>query len=325
MSVKISVIVPIYNMEKFILHAVDCLKKQNMDDIEFIMINDGSTDRTMELLSRSVQDDHRFRIVSMENHGYGHACNFGIAHAKGEYVAIYEPDDIIENDFYSTLLEAANRFPHADVIRYNGFYKNINGNIQRLYTWEKKYTDQILDKYQMKRFWRSHPSVYNGLYRTEFLRVKNVVFCESPGASFQDVTFMVSLFYSNPSIYIINDIKYYYTIHEMQSINNVSSKIDNIIMNWNDEYNWMNKNGITDKSFFVYRICMQAYTICKQTHDNKIKRKILDALHNFIKLNLLRCNIATNAHRIFCMLLYTESLIYTYKRRKKNGFILQYK
>lgn len=322
MDVRISVIVPIYNMERFISQAVKCLKDQDMDDIEFIMINDGSTDRTMEILLDEIKDDSRFRVFSMENHGYGYACNCGMRNAKGEYIAIYEPDDTIENDFYSTLLKVALRFPHADVIRYNGFYKYVEGCIQRLYAWEDKYTGQILDKYQMKRFWRSHPSVYNGLYRAEFLRVKNIVFCESPGASFQDVTFMISLFYSNPSIYIINDIKYYYTIHEMQSINNISSKIDNIIMNWNDEYNWIKLKGVNNESFFLYRICMQAYSICKNVHDENIRSRILYELHKLIKIKFLMCNVATVMQGVFCILLYTESLMYTFKRRIRDGFIL---
>uniref|UniRef100_UPI0026006E4F glycosyltransferase family 2 protein n=1 Tax=uncultured Mailhella sp. TaxID=1981031 RepID=UPI0026006E4F len=103
MDVTISVVVPIYNMERFISQAVKCLKDQDMDDIEFIMINDGSTDRTMEILCEEIKDDGRFRTISMENHGYGYACNYGMKCARGKYIAIYEPDDTIKNDFYSTL------------------------------------------------------------------------------------------------------------------------------------------------------------------------------------------------------------------------------
>ncbi|WP_077072341.1 glycosyltransferase family 2 protein [Mailhella massiliensis] len=309
MDVKISVVVPIYNMEKFILHAVTCLKEQDMEDVEFLLINDGSTDRTMEILTELVEGDSRFRILSIENHGYGYACNYGMKHARGVYTAIYEPDDSIDSDFYSTLYEYAERYPHADVIRYNGFYKNINGVKSRLYMWEEKYTDQILDKYQMKRFWRSHPSVYNGMYRTEFLRTKNVVFCESPGASFQDVTFMISLFYSNPSIYIINKLKYYYTIHDKQSINNIYSKIDNIIMNWNSEYNWIKEKGINDKSFFTYKICMQAYSILKKIKDRNIKNKIYKAVNIFFCDGLVDCGVATLKQKCICRLLFIKTFI----------------
>ena len=281
-----------------------------MDDIEFIMINDGSTDRTMEILCEEIKDDGRFRAISMENHGYGYVCNYGMKCAKGKYIAIYEPDDTIKNDFYSTLKSYAFKFPHADIIRYNGFCTNKEGEIHRLYKWEKKYTHHILDKYQMKRFWRSHPSIYNGLYRAEFIRVKNIVFCESPGASFQDVTFMISLFYSNPSIYIIDDVKYYYTIHDMQSINSVCAKIDNIIMNWNDEYKWIKEKGINDYSFFLYKVCMQAYSICKKINDNKIRYKIFTALNNIFNFKFSSCNIATFKQKCICIMVFIRSFIY---------------
>ena len=187
--------------------------------------------------------------------------------------------------------------------------------------WEEKYTDQILDKYQMKRFWRSHPSVYNGVYRTEFLRTKNIVFCESPGASFQDVTFMISLFYSNPSIYIINKLKYCYTIHDAQSINNVCSKIDSVIMNWNNEYDWIKRKGINDESFFLYKICMQAYSMCENIKDVNIRIKIFNALYKFFKFKFLMCSVATMTQRYFCILMYAESFMYICKRRIRNGFI----
>lgn len=280
-----------------------------MKDIEFILINDGSTDRTVEMLSEQVKDDMRFHLISMENHGYGYACNYGMSQARGEYIAIYEPDDVIEKDFYSTLADTANRFPHADIIRYNGFYKNIEGNIHKLYTWKEKYTEQILDKYQMKRFWRSHPSVYNGIYRAEFIRVKNIVFCESPGASFQDVTFMVSLFYSNPSIYIINKSKYYYTIHDDQSINNIYSKIDYVIMNWNSEYEWIKRKGIKDESFFIYKICMQAYSMCKNVNDINIKDKIYKTLRKFFNGKAFNCGVATFWQKCICQLLFIRTFI----------------
>ena len=309
MDVKISVVVPIYNMEKFILHAVTCLKEQDMEDVEFLLINDGSTDRTMEILTELVEGDSRFRILSIENHGYGYACNYGMKHARGVYTAIYEPDDSIDSDFYSTLYEYAERYPHADVIRYNGFYKNINGVKSRLYMWEEKYTDQILDKYQMKRFWRSHPSVYNGMYRTEFLRTKNVVFCESPGASFQDVTFMISLFYSNPSIYIINKLKYYYTIHDAQSTRDIFSKIDSVIMNWNKEYAWLIDKKIDNKSFFLYKICMQAYSICRNINDHNVKNKIYYEIKRFFNIKFLNCEVATCKEKIICILLFMKVFI----------------
>lgn len=297
---KISVIVPIYNMEDRILHAVDCLKAQDYPNLEFIMINDGSTDGTLALLERAVAGDGRFIVISGENKGYGYTCNHGIEKSSGDYVAIYEPDDTLTPDFYSELAKAAAAYPVADIIRYNGFYRVCNGVASKLYTWEAHYTNQILDKHQMKRFWRSHPSVYNGLYRKDFLQTKKIRFCPTPGASFQDAPFMVSLYYSNPSIYVINKSKYYYNIHDNQSINNVHLKIDNIIENWKMEKQWMDTIGVREDSFFFYRVCMQVWSVCKKIKEIPPKKRLLQGVKSFELQTRRCCNIATVRQRIIC-------------------------
>ena len=253
---KISVIVPIYNMEKFISRAIQCLKIQDEQNIEFLLINDGSKDSTLSIMRELTAGDTRFQIFDMENKGYGHACNFGIKQATGEFFAIFEPDDSITSDFYSSLHKVAERYQQADVIRYNGIYCNENGLLRTLYRWDQNFTGKIIDKYTLKRFWRSHPSVFNGIYRKSFIQQKLVFFCETPSASFQDAMFIVSLFYANPSIFILDDIKYYYTIHEMQSVKFVDDKIDFVIESWKIEEKWLSKNGFADRNFFfIQSIC----------------------------------------------------------------------
>lgn len=269
---KISVIVPIYNMEKFIARAISCLKAQDEPNIEFILVNDGSTDTTLSILEQLCARDARFHIFNMKNRGYGHACNFGIKQVTGDFWAIYEPDDCIAPDFYSTLRDTAERYSQADVIRYNGIYRHENGQSRTLYHWKQNFTGRILDKYALKRFWRSHPSVFNGIYRKDFMLQKSVSFCETPGASFQDAMFIVSLFYANPSIYIIDDIKYTYTIHDMQSIQFVDDKIDFVIASWEREAKWISRNGFSDHDFFLYKVFTQMNSLLKKvTPENREK------------------------------------------------------
>ncbi len=263
---KISVIVPIYNMEKFITRAISCLKKQDLDEseMEALLINDGSTDATSRILEQLCEDDKRFHISTIENHGYGYACNLGLQKATGDFVAIYEPDDRITSDFYSTLRRIAEDYKQVDVIRYSGLYREEENRFKALYRWKPKFTGKILDKYTLTNFWRSHPSVFNGIYRRNFLLQKSVFFCETPGASFQDAMFMVSLFYSDPSIYVVNDIKYTYVIHSMQSTKFVEDKIDFIIDAWKKEAEWIAKNGFTSRDFFLYRVFIQMENIAKK-------------------------------------------------------------
>lgn len=276
---KISVIVPIYNMEKFIARAISCLKVQDEPNLECILVNDGSTDATLSIVERLCAGDGRFHIFSTENRGYGHACNFGIRQATGDFWAIYEPDDCIAPDFYSTLRDTAERYSQADVIRYNGIFRHENGQSRTLYHWKQNFTGRILDKYALKRFWRSHPSVFNGIYRKDFMLQKSVSFCETPGASFQDAMFVVSLFYANPSIYIIDDIKYTYTIHDMQSIHFVDDKIDFVIDAWGKEADWISKNGFSDYDFFLYKVFTQMNSLLKKVSSENREKLMLKFKH----------------------------------------------
>lgn len=295
---KISVIVPIYNMENFIAQTISYLKAQKSSNLEFLLINDGSTDNTLNIMQQLSADDKRFNVFTMENKGYGHACNFGIKQASGDFIAIYEPDDYIAPDFYSCLWQTAKRYCQADVIKYNGIYRNENGQLRTVYHWNKSFTERILDKYALKRFWRSHPSVFNGIYRRNFILEKSVFFCETPSASFQDAMFMVSLFYANPSIYIINDIKYTYAVHSMQSIQFVDDKIEFVIRAWEMEADWISSNGIRDHDFFLYRLFTQMNSLQKKVspeNRDKLTRKFRHLNKGKI---YLACDIPTIMQKI---------------------------
>ena len=288
---KISVIVPIYNMEKFIFQTISCLKNQDESNLEFLLVNDGSTDSTLSLMQELCAGDSRFHIFTTANKGYGHACNFGIRQATGEFFAIFEPDDHITNDFYSNLRQIAEHYRQADVIRYNGIFRQENGVSRKLYHWETKFTERIIDKYDLKRFWRSHPSVFNGIYRKNFILQKSVFFCETPGASFQDAMFMVSLFYSNPSIYIINNTKYTYNIHNMQSTNFVDNKISFVIDSWYLEADWLEENCFLDCDFLLYKAFTQMNSIIKKSsRENKkcliANFKLLSKGNRFLKSDI---------------------------------------
>ena len=93
---KISVLVPIFNVEKYLREALDSLVQQTFQDFEVICINDGSTDHSLEIIQAYQQQDSRFCILDKTNSGYGDSMNQGLKLARGEYIAILEPDDWIE-------------------------------------------------------------------------------------------------------------------------------------------------------------------------------------------------------------------------------------
>ena len=103
----ISVLVPCYNVEKYLRECIDSIRSQTYKNLEIICINDGSTDSTAEILRQYADIDRRIRVITKENSGYGHSMNIGLSKATGEYLGIVESDDFIEPHMFETLIENA--------------------------------------------------------------------------------------------------------------------------------------------------------------------------------------------------------------------------
>ena len=102
----ISIIVPIYNSSNFLRRCCDSLINQDPNNIcEFIMVNDGSKDNSIDILNEYAAKDSRFKIFSQENQGAGIARNFGIKQANGEYVGFLDNDDELSEDYSKVVSE----------------------------------------------------------------------------------------------------------------------------------------------------------------------------------------------------------------------------
>ena len=122
-KIILSIIIPVFNSEQFLSFGLQCLKKQTAKCVEFIVINDGSTDGSEKIILDFIKEDYRFRYIpKASNSGYGDTCNMGIKNSKGQYIAIFEPDDLIPDDFYECLLNQTKTL-QADIIKYNGIVK----------------------------------------------------------------------------------------------------------------------------------------------------------------------------------------------------------
>ena len=106
---KVSVIVPIYNSEKYLEQCLSSIIGQTLKDIEIICVNDGSRDSSGEILERYSKRDSRIKVITRENSGYGKSMNVGIENAEGEYIGIVESDDYIERGMFKALYRVAKR------------------------------------------------------------------------------------------------------------------------------------------------------------------------------------------------------------------------
>ena len=130
---SISVIVPVYNAEKYLAETVACILSQTYKNFELLLIDDGSCDGSSLLCDEFARSDERVKVFHNENMGPAGARNFGLKQSSGEYIAFVDSDDLIENDYLEQLIEPF-RNPEVDLslCGFDRFYNDDPAN-QRLY------------------------------------------------------------------------------------------------------------------------------------------------------------------------------------------------
>lgn len=212
MCVAVSVILPIYNVEKYLYRCLLSVCHQTLSDIEIICVDDGSTDGSGKILNYFKEKDSRVRVIRTENHGYGHAMNTGLAHAEGDYIAIVEPDDYIRPDMLENLYDTA-RIYGADIVKSDFFrFREENGEMIRMFqpaADEASWYGRLVHPRDERECFRFIMNIWCGIYRRSMIEKNHIRFHESPGAAFQDNGFWFQtmclcerLFYVNRSFYM---------------------------------------------------------------------------------------------------------------------------
>lgn len=193
MEPKVSVVIPIYNVSRYLDQALESVKRQTLKDIEIICINDGSTDNSLDIIKKWADGDERFVIVDKENEGYGVGLNIGMERATGEYVAIFEPDDFVPLNMYEDLYDIA-KANDLDIVK-GDFYKfteNDKGNMAFRYIHlDRKGTHygRVMDPAVEPELTQLVSYTWTGLYRRDFLERYGIKHNTTPKASFQDIGF----------------------------------------------------------------------------------------------------------------------------------------
>ena len=140
-EIKVSVIIPVYNVEKYIERCLESIVNQTLKEIEIIIINDGSNDETSKKLEKFL-GDVRVIYIKTENRGQSAARNKGLKIAKGEYIGFVDSDDYIDLDFYEKLYkrikETNSDIAAASIVRHHGTFEKWRGN----YYFNKSTTDK---------------------------------------------------------------------------------------------------------------------------------------------------------------------------------------
>ena len=212
---KVSIIMPMYNVEKYIGKSIQSVISQDFHDWELLIVNDGSPDNSREIAANYAASDARIKILDKENGGLSDARKFGLSNATGEYVHFFDSDDWIESDFYSNLLCGIDNF---DLVVCGYKVDNEKSCIERRCVCGK------LDDYNINNL-HSLVSLYlnfawNKLFRRSFL-VKNALFYERGLYRIEDSEFISRFLKFNPKVFLIEYTGYHYMVRGISTLSNV--------------------------------------------------------------------------------------------------------
>lgn len=275
MKPKVSIIVPIFNVEKYLSRCLDSILCQTLEEIEIIAINDGSTDLSLDILNKYAAMDRRLKVINKSNSGVSSARNKGIFLAKGEYIGFVDPDDWIDNEMYEVMYDNALKEnvdivmctyvrefeEHAKVkdfhIPNKTFYKDnkVQLNIMRRLIGplnEEVGNPELLDAWG---------TVWSKLYKAELIKENRIEFVdlEKIGTN-EDTLFNIETMFHAKSFLFLNSPYYHYWRANSSSI--TSGYKPNLMKQWKYLFSYLEtflKEKNMEKYFFEAlnnRICL---------------------------------------------------------------------
>ena len=234
---KVSVIVPVYNVEKYLEKCLNSLVNQTLDNIEIIIVNDGTKDNSEEIIKKFMEKyPQKIVYLKKEHGGLSDARNYGMPYAKGEYIAFLDSDDYVEKDIYKEMYELAKK-ENSDMVECNFLWEypnKVREDIGQVYNGKK----EMLEKVRVV--------AWNKLIRRSILEKTQIQFPK--GLRYEDVEFTYKLI---PHLNKVSFLKkpYIHYIQRENSIINVQNErtkeiftvLDNVIdyykeNNFYDEY-----------------------------------------------------------------------------------------
>lgn len=230
-GVDLSIIVPVYNTEKYLDQCLSSIVHQSISNIEIICINDGSTDSSPAILEKYSENDERIRIINKKNSGYGAAINIGIDTATGKYIGIVESDDFVDEKMFETLVTLAEQ-KNLDIARSEFYYYDDLTKIDIKSNMFFSPHNCVVKPRKTKMVFYQQPSIWANIYKRKFLNNNKIRCLETPGASYQDTSFAFKTYYCAKRYEMIDDA----FIHYRQSKNSSTSSNDDKIYCICDEF-----------------------------------------------------------------------------------------
>ena len=250
----VSVILPIYNVEEYLEEAIESVLSQTYKNYEVILVNDGSTDNSLEIAKRYSDKYSNIYTINQSNKGVAEARNVGVRNSKGEYLYFLDPDDIMHED----LLEVCvNELKDSDLDIVNFGYERLKDTeiIRKSFSESSKkiLSGKEFFKYSVKNCMGKNTYMWSYMFKRKFWIDNNLSFVK--GIIFEDTEIFIRILMSNPKIMILPRHLYIYRVREGSIVSKSSRSIKyikSINVNIQTYLKEMNKNPDLELEFKEY-------------------------------------------------------------------------
>ena len=329
---KVSVVVPIYNVEKYLPMCLDSICRQTLEDIEIICVDDGSTDSSPQIIQKYQRKDKRIKCITKKNSGYGNTMNIGFDAAKGEYIAIVESDDYIEPDAFEFLYNIAKQI-NLDIVKsdYYTFYGDTGKNEYVMTCSDPSFYYMLIRSEKNLKIFDFRMNTWTGIYKRDFIRQNKIRYNETSGASYQDNGFWFQTISLAKKMMFVNKAFYHYRQDNPNSSINSKDKIYCMCDEYDYIYKFINENPDIKKKYLIPYIRRRFYN-CMTTYERVSDENKLVFLERFsadlkalvndnnFKLNLLEDEWMESMIKRICddyNLFFYEDMTYRYLKRRE--------
>lgn len=260
-EMKISIIVPVYNAERYLRNCLDAIQIQSYKDIEILLVNDGSTDCSESICMEYVRKDYRFRYYKINNHGVSYARNYGINRATGEYLCFVDADDFICNDFCKELITNMTSYDcDLSVCGYIETEILMNLNVD-----SNSLTEVVCDD---KVFWlinKYEGFLCNKMYKTDIIVANNLKIDEDLFMC-EDLIFNLAYLEFVDKIIYTNDVLYGYLIHQNNASRAINDKWFSVLSAVSKAYEKIEQYSARNQTaiaWFVINLCFEVKVRCR--------------------------------------------------------------
>lgn len=278
---KVSIIVPVYNTEKYLFKCLMSLIQQTLKEIEIIIINDGSTDNSASIISRFEGEDSRIKVITQENKLQGAARNNGTVLANGEYIGFVDSDDWIDLDYFEKLYIAAKKYD-SDIALATNIRVGNGKTKKRLNIEQEEFVLNMQGKFDICHL-ANNPCPTNKIYKRELLIKNDIKWPE--GCYCEDKLFVTQAVYYANGVVTVPGINYYYFRNPNSTVNSKVKKHFNkltddknnaklAVLNFLKEKN----PNIRDRDFWAVKTELRVFgiSICKIEESlNTVRAKLL--------------------------------------------------